>query len=283
MKIKEIESITGITKQNIRYYEKQGLLHPSRNQENDYRDYSEEDIRILKMIKLFRKLDMPIAEIQKLLHNDIALQEAMQLQKERLDKERERLTDALNFCEKIKETEILSMNIDKYLKEMDTEERKGAVFADFINDFKQVMRAEMEREFSFMPDTMCLNRNEFTEALCKYGIEHELNLVITKEGMYPEFTIDGVEYEASRVNSRWGAVVHCQMKHMEEIIPEGMSKKRYIRLQRFSLFILPLLIIFYFIITNIRTPKDLPYLIFFGIILSAVWTGMYGYFHNFKD
>lgn len=58
--IKEAEMQTGITKQNIRYYEKIGLLQPSRKQENKYRNYSEEDIRRLKLIFLFRKLDMPL-------------------------------------------------------------------------------------------------------------------------------------------------------------------------------------------------------------------------------
>ena len=48
--IKEAEMQTGITKQNIRYYEKIGLLQPSREQENKYRNYSEEDIRRLKLI-----------------------------------------------------------------------------------------------------------------------------------------------------------------------------------------------------------------------------------------
>ena len=61
--IKEAEMQTGITKQNIRYYEKIGLLQPLREQENKYRNYSEEDIRRLKLIFLFRKLDMPLEEI----------------------------------------------------------------------------------------------------------------------------------------------------------------------------------------------------------------------------
>ena len=65
--IKEAEMQTGITKQNIRYYEKIGLLQPSRKQENKYRNYSEEDIRRLKLIFLFRKLDMPLEEIRQLL------------------------------------------------------------------------------------------------------------------------------------------------------------------------------------------------------------------------
>ena len=62
LNIKEVEKLTNITKQNIRYYERQGLIFPKRNPENDYREYSEQDIRQLKIIKILRKLDMPIEE-----------------------------------------------------------------------------------------------------------------------------------------------------------------------------------------------------------------------------
>ena len=64
MSIKEAEALTGITKQNIRFYEKKGLLHPHRNLENDYREYTDEDIETLKKIKILRKLDISLEHIQ---------------------------------------------------------------------------------------------------------------------------------------------------------------------------------------------------------------------------
>ena len=63
MTIQEAEQRTGLPKQTIRYYEKAGLLHPTRNRGNAYREFSTEDIRTLKLIKLFRKLDFPLATI----------------------------------------------------------------------------------------------------------------------------------------------------------------------------------------------------------------------------
>lgn len=38
MNIKEVEKVTGISSQNIRFYEKSGLVHPVRNEENGYRE-----------------------------------------------------------------------------------------------------------------------------------------------------------------------------------------------------------------------------------------------------
>ena len=73
---KQIEELTGITRQNIRYYERQGLLEPARDTGNAYRDYSEEDLRRLKLIKMLRMLDMPIKEIGQVLDGTLPLKEA---------------------------------------------------------------------------------------------------------------------------------------------------------------------------------------------------------------
>ena len=51
MKINEVEALVNITKKNIRFYEEQGLLYPQRNTENGYRNYSEEDVQVLRQIK----------------------------------------------------------------------------------------------------------------------------------------------------------------------------------------------------------------------------------------
>ena len=44
MKINKVEELVGITKKNIRFYEEKGLITPARNEENRYREYSEEDV-----------------------------------------------------------------------------------------------------------------------------------------------------------------------------------------------------------------------------------------------
>ena len=57
--IKEAALLTGITRQNIRYYEKMGLIYPSREKENQYRKYNKEDTRRVKLIYMSRKRNMP--------------------------------------------------------------------------------------------------------------------------------------------------------------------------------------------------------------------------------
>lgn len=62
MNIQEVEQKTGLERGNIRFYEKEGLLHPAR-QSNGYRDYSQEDIQTLLRIKLLRQLNISLGEI----------------------------------------------------------------------------------------------------------------------------------------------------------------------------------------------------------------------------
>ena len=232
MGIKEAEEATGISRQNIRFYERQGLLYPARNKNNSYREYTEEDILRLKEIRLLRKLGMPVEEIRRLLDGETQLQPALAEQERRLEAEAEKLKACCRFCRKIHESSLKEMDVDQYLSQMEEEEKNGAVFAKFVEDYKNVIVSEELRSFAFQPDTMCMTPEEFTMELCKYAEQNHLDLVITKEGLLPEFTIDGIEYTASRSFGRFGATVHCVMKHPEDYMPPEMSEKRYKRIRR---------------------------------------------------
>ena len=67
MKINQVEQLAGITKGNIRFYEKEGLISPGRNSENGYREYGDEEVARLQQIKLMRKLGVPLEEIRAML------------------------------------------------------------------------------------------------------------------------------------------------------------------------------------------------------------------------
>jgi len=60
MTIKETEELTGLSRSNIRFYEKEKLIVPSRNENNSYRDYSEQDVENIKKIAYLRTLGLSI-------------------------------------------------------------------------------------------------------------------------------------------------------------------------------------------------------------------------------
>ena len=53
MTIKDVEEQTGLSRSNIRFYEKEKLIEPSRNESNGYRDYSENDVENIKKIAFY--------------------------------------------------------------------------------------------------------------------------------------------------------------------------------------------------------------------------------------
>ena len=232
MNIKEAENLSGISGQNIRYYEKQGLISPKRNRINSYREYGEEDIRILKTIRMLRMLDMPIEQIRLILKGDLSMGDALDMQKVRLEVQAKKLQSAISFCEQMgKEKRTLKeLDIDSCLEQMEKNTARDGYFTRWVEDYKKIAREEAQRVFTFIPDDAVTNPREFTNALLAYAKEKNLNLVITKEGMYPEFEIDGVEYRAERNYGRAYrvpvAVIHCERIHPELYETEMEPKRR---------------------------------------------------------
>ena len=286
--IKEAEQLTGISSQNIRYYEKQGLICPARNEDNSYREYSDNDIERLKLIRLFRKLGMPIEELRRLLNGEIDLRSAVEMQEKRLESQRNELNNALDFCKKIHEAQLADFGVDRYLQQMEEDERSGSVFMQFINDYKEIVRSEAVREFSFMPDTRCDTPDEFEEALLKYAAENKARISFSRKGMSPDFFMDGIEYHAYRTSGRYGIVVHCEMKHPEDYIPKGMSSKKYRLYRILSVAALPLLL---FLISNLYLFRELDFgepftwlmILFIGVLfVSDLFFIYYCYGKNFR-
>ena len=223
MNIKEAEKLTGISKRNIRFYEQKGMLHPARNQDNDYRDYSSQDIERLKLIRALRMVDMPLEEIQKVLDGKTSLEEAATAQERQLRERVQEVQTAIRFCRTLSKVQV-GADVDDILRQMEQPENISHLFSQWVDDYKQLHQAWRQKEFTFQPDDGVTNPQEFTMALCQYAQENHLDLDITKEGMYPEFTLNGVEYTADRYYARVGgvplAVIRCTAKHPEELEPE---------------------------------------------------------------
>jgi DNA-binding transcriptional MerR regulator len=130
VKINEVESLVGITKKNIRFYEEKGLLSPGRNSENGYRDYGQAEVDALRRIKLLRKLGVPIEEIRRMQQGTQTVGDGMRRHLVTLERERQNLEEAVKLCELLKErTEPLSeLDAQSVLEEMEKLEQTGTTF-----------------------------------------------------------------------------------------------------------------------------------------------------------
>ena len=93
MTIKEIETLSGLPRANIRYYESEGLIAPKRA-ENGYREYSQADAEVLLRVKLLRALGLRIDTIKSLAAGTLMLGDAIDARLAELHAEQENLDAA---------------------------------------------------------------------------------------------------------------------------------------------------------------------------------------------
>ena len=216
MTIKEVSQSSGVSAQNIRFYEREGLLHPERDPNNSYRVYTQEDLRALKLIRMLRMLDMPLEEIRLVLEQKAPLPKALNEQEQRLRARTEELQAAIRFCRDLADTSPSpdSLDVDACLQKMESAPQAG-FFTRWVQDYKSVADAQHREVFTFVPDGPVTNPREFTAALLTWAADCGGDIVITKEGMYPRFILDGAEYEAESVYRRMGsaplAIVRCHL------------------------------------------------------------------------
>ena len=133
MKINEVEQLVGITKRNIRFYEKEDLLTPGRNADNGYRNYDDGDVEVLRKIKLLRKLDVPMEEIRKMQQGALTLTDGLRRHMIQLEREQENLATIRSLCQELAEAgeQLPTLDADRWLTEMARmEQEEGTRFVN---------------------------------------------------------------------------------------------------------------------------------------------------------
>ena len=100
MNIKDIESRSGMTRANIRFYEQEDLLHPQR-QGNGYRDYSDADLQTLHRIRLLRTLGLSLDEIRALQKDEASLESLLTRQAATLEQQSAETQQRARLCRDI--------------------------------------------------------------------------------------------------------------------------------------------------------------------------------------
>ena len=142
MKINEVEQAIGITKKNIRFYEQEGLLNPSRNLSNGYRDYSKEDVATLLKIKLLRKLGIPIEDIRKLQNHYLTLEDCLRRHLITLERESKNLESVQIFCNRLlsENASLDSLDVEQLLADMESMEEGGTRFVNIQKKDKKLLK-----------------------------------------------------------------------------------------------------------------------------------------------
>ncbi len=135
MTIKEVEQILEIPRATVRFYEKEKLISPSRNG-NAYREYSNEDIAILKKVIVLRKIGLSVADIKELLDGKASLQELVEKNVADLQERIKELDGVVKICQKmqLRQEDMNSFDETYYWEEIQVQEKAGSCFLDIVND-----------------------------------------------------------------------------------------------------------------------------------------------------
>lgn len=139
MNIKEAGTRSGVSVRNIRFYEQKGLLSPSRNPENDYREYSEDDVDRLKLIRALRMVDMPLERIKGVLSGSTLLRDEALAHSRNLTSQIRKLETALHFCEELASGVVT--DVDALLERMDRADEEKLLPRHWISDYAEAMKA----------------------------------------------------------------------------------------------------------------------------------------------
>ena len=132
MKINEVEQLVGITRRNIRFYEKEGLLAPGRDSSNGYRSYTDEDAETLNRIKLLRKLDLPLEEIRALQQGLLTVPDVMARHVIQLERRRTDLETTIALCRELEQEKppLSALDAAHWLSVVEEREKEGTRFVN---------------------------------------------------------------------------------------------------------------------------------------------------------
>lgn len=113
MKTHDVEQLLGITKQALIYYEKEGLIKPTRNK-NNYREYNQNDIELLQLILTLRSMGISIDDIKLILSGDLSIRYCLKNKQEYFQQEKKKIEIIENkIADYIKRTKVTIVNPKK--------------------------------------------------------------------------------------------------------------------------------------------------------------------------
>lgn len=136
MTVNEVSRLAGVSVRTLHYYNKIGLLQPSRRTETGYRLYDDTALERLQQILLFRELEFPLKDIKAILDGkDFDRNRALEQQIELLTLKKEHLENLIAFARGIYGTGVKNMDftafdtkkIDEYCRQ--AKERWGTTEA----------------------------------------------------------------------------------------------------------------------------------------------------------
>lgn len=167
MTVKEVSKLTGVSVRTLQYYDKIGLLQPTKYTDSGYRLYDDTALERLQQILLFRELEFPLKEIKAILDStNFDGKKALSQQIELLELKKQHLENLINFARGIKMIGVRAVDftvfdrskIDEYAKRAREQWGNTDAYKEFVEKTKDRTQEEDD----------CL-AEEFMELFVEFG------------------------------------------------------------------------------------------------------------------
>ena len=136
----EMADLCGVTVRTVQYYDTRGILIPSELSEGGRRLYTEEDLRLLRVICFLREMGLSINTIDSLLNEEdpgsviaVLLDQHEQLLKEELNENKNKMQKLAELKKALKETDRLSVeSIGDVAYTMENRDKLKSMYRKFI-------------------------------------------------------------------------------------------------------------------------------------------------------
>ena len=238
MLVNEILKEVGMTRRAIKYYEEKGLLSIKKDT-NGYRNYTDEDVKVLKKISVYRKLGISIEDIKNLLNtNDrgilIRVYNQKLQEKQLQESELEALKDFIDNGNPDKANEVLDYTtIESAIESMFPDE----AWAEYLNShFKPFLnvRIKTSEQKQALENILeyCENTTLKTPFMMKLGIKLASGITLetrTADEMIAYYRdMSDEEYEKLKADVLKGAKLKSGiMKYHPAFIAQRKMMKEY--------------------------------------------------------
>lgn len=202
MNIQEVEKRTGLEASTIRYYEDKGLLDVKRNPDNNYREYSNENVDTLRVIRFLRKLDFTLSEIESVINERVSFKDVAEGKLTYLNQEVDRLEGSIALLESIKDARVSKYGIStETIQSQVYNFKTKTTWIDKVNDFSdKVSKFLRIPRTAFVPEDLIFTKYDFTVELIAYAYREGKDLEIIEEGLEPLIKVNGKTYRAMRAH-----------------------------------------------------------------------------------
>ncbi len=115
MTVHEVSKVTGVSIRTLQYYDKIGLLSPTKYTDAGYRLYDDAALETLQQILLFRELEFPLKDIKQIINSpDFDRSKALTQQIELLTLKKEHIENLIDLAKGIKLLGVRKMAFDAF-------------------------------------------------------------------------------------------------------------------------------------------------------------------------